>query len=312
MKNTLLALLKIGALVVVFFVANAVVGVLLPLSNDMVAALPADEQASFMPLFLLNVLINMSVLFIVLTRLRYKGWKLVLAAITSFFGLFGVLNGVELIWYNEAFPLLTYLDVVKMMITNLLSYGLAVLVGTLLVRGFRREELARNTRLDVGRFGWKIGLFVVLYPLFYYCCGFIPWSFPEVREFYATWALTTEPIPVLLLFNVFRGALWFLFSLPILLGTRTRRQALWLLPLVLVTGTAVACITPSPLMPPIVRLGHFIELGFSMTVVGVFMAWLFLEEKKGPCANICPQDAIKASTRFDVGGSERLNYLGTD
>jgi len=30
-----------------------------------------------------------------------------------------------------------------------------------------------------------------------------------------------------------------------------------------------------------VRLGHFIELGFSMTVVGIFMAWLFLKEKKG-------------------------------
>ncbi|MCK4470785.1 MAG: hypothetical protein KAW49_03265, partial [Anaerolineae bacterium] len=54
---------------------------------------------------------------------------------------------------------------------------------------------------------------------FYYCCGFIPWTlFPQVREFYASWAATTEPIPVLLLFNVPRGALWFLFSLPILLG----------------------------------------------------------------------------------------------
>jgi len=30
-----------------------------------------------------------------------------------------------------------------------------------------------------------------------------------------------------------------------------------------------------------VRVGHFIELGFSMTVVGIFMVWLFLKEKKG-------------------------------
>jgi len=282
MKNALFALLKIGALVVVYFIANAVVGVLLPLSNDMVAALPADEQAPFMPLFLLNVLINMSVLFIVLTCLRYKGWKLFLATTIAFFGLFGVLNAIELFWYNEAFPLLTYLDVVKMMITNLLSYGVAALAGTLLIKGFSKEEQARNTRFDAGRFGWKIGLFAVLYSPFYYRCGFILWSLPGVREFYATWVQTMEPIPVLLLFNVFRGALWFLFSLPILLGATTRKQALWLLPLVLVTGTAVACITPNALMPPIVRLGHFIELGFSMTVVGVFMVWLFLKEKKEP------------------------------
>jgi hypothetical protein len=281
MKNALLALLRIVALVVVYFITNAIVGVLLPLSNAMVAALPADEQASFMPLFLLNTLINMIVLLVVLTRLRYKGWKLFLAATITFFGLFGVLNGIELIWYNEAFPLLTYLDVIKMMITNLLSYGAAALAGTLLIKGFSKEEQTHNTRFDVGRWGWKIGLFVVLYPLFYYCCGFIPWSFPKVREFYATWALTTEPIPVLLLFNVFRGALWFLFSLPILLGVTTHKQALWLLPLVMMTGTAVACLTPNAMMPPIVRLGHSIELGFSMAVVGVFVAWLFLKEKQG-------------------------------
>ena len=59
-------------------------------------------------------------------------------------------------------------------------------------------------------------------------------------------------------------------------------SALWLAPLALFTGTAVACILPSAVMPGMVRLGHFIELGFSMTVVGVFMVWLFLKEKKGP------------------------------
>lgn len=279
MKTTLLAVLRIGALVVIYFLVNVVMGILLPLSNDLSAALPAEEQALFMPLFLLHILINMSVLLIVLNRLRYQGWKLFLATAIAFVGLFSWMNTVELLWYNEAFPLLTYLDVVKTMIGDLLSYGVAALVGTLLVKGFSKEEQVSNTHLHVGRFGWKIALFVVLYPLFYFCCGLIPMSIPEVQEFYATWALTSEPIPVLLLFNVFRGALWWLFSLPILLGVTTRKQALWLLPLVLVTGTAGALIMPNALMPPIVRLGHFIELGFSMTVIGVFVPWLFLKEK---------------------------------
>jgi hypothetical protein len=30
-------------------------------------------------------------------------------------------------------------------------------------------------------------------------------------------------------------------------------------------------------MPGIVRLAHFIELGFSMIVVGLFMVWLFVK-----------------------------------
>jgi hypothetical protein len=279
MKNILSTGFKIVVLVVVFFIVNAVLGVLLPLSHDMVAALSPEEQELFMPLFLLNTLINVAVLFTTLSYLRYKGWRLFLAGKISFFGLFGVLNVIELIWYNESFPLITYLDTVKMMITNLLTYGATALVGTWLIKGFKKEEQARNTIFDAGRYGWKIGLFSVLYPLFYLCCGFIPWAIPEAREFYAEWAATSEPLPVLLLFNVFRGALWFLFSLPILLGAPTRRRAFWLLPLVMVTGTAISFITPNPYIPPMVRVGHFIELAFSMTVVGVFLVWLFLKEK---------------------------------
>jgi hypothetical protein len=279
MKNTVFALLKIILLVIVYFIVNAIVGVLLPLSHDMIAALSPEEQASFMPLFLFNTLINVVVLFATLSCLRYKGWKLVLAGTITFFGLFSVLNVIELIWYNESFPLITYLDTVKMMLTNLLTYGTTALVGTWLIKGFQREEQVRNTLFDAGRYGWKIGLFSVLYPPFYFCCGFIPWAFAEVREFYAGWSTTRESIPVLLLFNVFRGALWFAFSLPILLGTTTRKQAFWLLPLVMVTGTAISFITPNPYMPPMVRVGHFIELAFSMTVVGIFIVWLFLKEK---------------------------------
>jgi hypothetical protein len=281
LKNILSALLKTLLLTAVYFIVNAVVGVLLPLSHDMIAALPPEEQALFMPLFLLNTFLNVAVLLTTLSCLRYKGWKLVLAGTISFFGLFGVLNVIELIWYNESFPLITYLDTVKMMLTNILTYGTTALVGTWLTKGFKKEEQVRDTVFGAGRYGWKIGLFSVLYPLFYYCCGFIPWAFPEVREFYAGWDATRESIPVLLLFNVFRGALWFAFSLPILLGATTRKRAFWLLPLVMVTGTAMSFITPNPYIPPMVRVGHFIELAFSMTVVGVFMVWLFLKEKNG-------------------------------
>jgi hypothetical protein len=47
----------------------------------------------------------------------------------------------------------------------------------------------------------------------------------------------------------------------------------------LVTGTAVSFLTPTPLIPPMVRVAHVIELTSSMTVVGVFMVWLFLKKE---------------------------------
>ncbi len=290
MKKVLIAIGKILLLTIVFFIANAVMGVLLPLSHDMVAAMTPEDQAVFMPLFLLNVFINMVVMYLMLRYLRDQGLKLFLGVWMAFWGLFIVLNAIELYWYHESFPLFTYLDVTKIVVSALVTYGATTLVGTWLVGGFKRDAQERETTFEAGRFGWRIGLFCVLYPLFYYLCGFIPWSFPEVRAFYAGWASTTEPIPVLLLFNVFRGALWFLFSLPILLGARTRRQAYWLLPLILFTGTAVSLITPSAFLPGNVRFAHFIELTVSMIPVGLFMVWLLLKVKTSPEDNRVEHD----------------------
>jgi hypothetical protein len=281
MKNILSALLKIILLTLVYFIVNAIVGVLFPLSHNMVEALATEEQPLFMPLFLLNTFINVAVLFITLNSLKYKGWKLVFAGAIASFGLFSVLNVIELIWYNESFPLITYMDTVIMMVSSIFCYGITTLVAVWLIKGFKKEEQTKDTIFDAGRYGWKIGLFCVLYPPFYVCCGFIPWAFPAAREFYSTWNATRESNVVLLLFNIFRAALWLAFSLPILLGTTTRKRAFWLMPLVMVTGTAMSFVTPNPYIPPMVRVGHFIELAFSMTVVGVFLVWLFLKEKNG-------------------------------
>jgi len=281
MKKIILVLFKIVVLAVVFFIVNAIIGTLLPLSNDMIAPLSVKEQALFMPLYLLYIFIAMSALFITLKCLRYKSLRLYLAVFISFFGLFSVLNQVEIFWYVEAFPLFTTLDVVKMLITDLIAYGIVALVGVWLVKGFKKEKEVKSTVFDAGRSSWKVAVFVVLYPLFYFCCGFIAWSFPAAREFYSGWAETAEPIPVLLLFNVFRGALWLFFSLPLLLGARTRKQAFWLLPFILVIATAGGLIMPNAAMPAMVRLAHGIELTFSMAIVGIFMVWLFLKERTG-------------------------------
>ena len=73
--------------------------------------------------------------------------------------------------------------------------------------------------------------------------------------------------------------MWLIFSLPVLLGAFSRKHAFRLMPLLLFTGTAMEMIVPQALMPGIVRFAHFFELGFSMIIVGLFMVWLFLNDK---------------------------------
>lgn len=276
MKKFLNHIWKVVVLTLVYFVANTILGMLLPMSNDLFAAMSPEDQSLFIPLFLLNTFINMNVIYLVLTKLYFKGWKLFLAVWLATFGIFGLVNYIEMFWYNEAFPLITLLDATKVTVISLINYGITSLIGVLLTNGFKREEKERRAEFVAGKYAWRIILFCVTYPFVYLAFGFIPWAFPAVREFYSEWALTSEPIPVLLLFNVFRGFLWFLSSLPILTGTVARKQAFWMMPLILVCGTALTNIIPSAIMPLEIRIPHIIELGSSMTLIGLYQVWLFV------------------------------------
>ena len=126
MRKIFSAFWKILLLTVVYFIINAIMGMLLPLSNDTMAAMTPEDRAAFMPLFLLKVFFNMVIMYLLLAYLRYKGWKLFLGVWMALWGLITVLNFIELYWYNEAFPLFTYLDVTKMIIISLISFYLLI------------------------------------------------------------------------------------------------------------------------------------------------------------------------------------------
>ena len=92
----------------------------------------------------------MVVMYLVLNYLRYKGWKLLFGVWMAFWGLITVLNAIELYWYNEAFPLFTYLDVTKMIVSSLITYGFTTLVGVWLVGGFKRDDAEKLKNFDPG------------------------------------------------------------------------------------------------------------------------------------------------------------------
>jgi hypothetical protein len=103
MKKIFSAFWKILLLTVVFFIGNAVMGVVLPLSNDMMAAMTPEDQAIFTPLFLLNTFITMTVIYLLLTHMRYKGWRLFLAGWVAWMEDWLILRGLSaillLLWF---------------------------------------------------------------------------------------------------------------------------------------------------------------------------------------------------------------------
>lgn len=267
------------AMTVVFLIVTAVAGLWLPLSNDLYAAMSAADKALFRPLYILDTAIKMAVLYAVIRTTRLSGRKRFAAAWMASFGLFNLVNATEMLWYKESFPLITFLDIAKMVVTGLIAYGVTTLVGTLMLAPHPDRQESNAAAFRTGPYHSRVLLFCLLYPIFYYACGFISWSFTEARAFYANWATTAEPTYALLLFNVFRGGLWLGFSAPVLVGVKNKRQAFWLMPAMLFAGTSISVITPSALLPGIVRFAHFIELGISMAVVGLFMAWLFVKPR---------------------------------
>jgi hypothetical protein len=272
MKKIFSAFWKILLLTIVYFILNAIMGMLLPLSNDMTAAMTPEDQAAFMPPRFSSIwwLCTWYWLFCVIKAGSFSwvfGWP---------FGVYSTLSmAPSCIGITRLFLYLPiWMSPSCLYLRSLFTGQLPWLVG-----GFKREATEKQISFDAGRYAWKVILFCVAYSFFYYGCGFITRLFPAAVEFYAGWAATMEPLYMLLSFNVFRGALWLVFSLPILLGARTRKVALWLMPLMLFNATAMEHMLPSAVLPGGVRLAHFIELGSSMIVVGLFMVWLFVKDK---------------------------------
>ena len=139
-----------------------------------------------------------------------------------------------------------------------------------------------------------LGAFV--YPALFFSFGyFVAWQSPEVRAFYGDSGAPTFiqqmaivfSNPMTYPFEVMRGVLWVLFALPVLATTRGRW---WVGTLLVALAFALiqndVHLVPNPLMPPVVRLYHFIETGSSNFI----WAWAigFLLARRGR-AGVSPQ-----------------------
>ena len=74
--------------------------------------------------------------------------------------------------------------------------------------------------------------------------------------------------------QILRGGLWVIFALPLLATIPDKKKQIIGSSLLysLLVGTQL--IIPNPVMPDMVRLGHFLEVTSSMAVYGFCIAWV--------------------------------------
>jgi hypothetical protein len=216
---------------------------------------------------------------------RWGGWKLAVSLAVAYYGVVTFMMQIET-WY-----FLTELTVGPDVLPRLFLMGLPPafvfipLAVWTLGKGRAPADTGPNPALvmPASQWAWKLAVIAAVYLGLYWSVGyFIAWQNPELRAFYGQ---PGEPLPFwtqvtgdlwLIPFQLLRGLLWMLFTLPVLRGSKV--NAWWtalLVGLLLSVPQNIGHILPNPLIPiASVRLSHLIETASSTFVFGLVIVWL--------------------------------------
>jgi len=220
---------------------------------------------------------------------RWSGRKLIVFLPLAYYGATAFMMQIET-WYflsdltvSSNVLLLLFLMRVPLC---LIAIPLAILI---LGKGKSQKDEAANTALimPVTQWLWKAVVIAVVYVILYWSAGyFIAWQNPELRAFYGSpgtivpfWTHTFTTFrddSFLFPFQLLRGLLWMLCTLPII---RTSKVNPWWTALLVGTMLSlpqnIAHIIANPLMPiASVRLSHLIETASSTFIFGMIVTWL--------------------------------------
>ncbi|MFO7742790.1 MAG: hypothetical protein R6X31_10815 [Anaerolineae bacterium] len=233
--------------------------------------------------------VNALVLSSIILRSPRHGLKLIGLVILVQFGVETLMTQIETLYFNSALRMGSgeFAAIVAAGALRALIFSpLAVLILGKTRKSVKPEEQRATAALSsrVKRFAALAVFYVVVYFFFGY---FVAWQWEETRTFYAG-NTAIEPFlrhfgdlflredPVIIPFQLLRGALWTGLALVIV---RMIRASRWGTSLAVALTFAVLLslpigLFPNPYMPPMVRQAHFYELASSMLVFGGIAGWV--------------------------------------
>lgn len=272
-------------LCVLFFVAFAVAGVVLPFSANLPAP-PEGSDAAVALGMLLMVATDVAVMTVIILTSRLRGWRLALVAGVALYGVTTFMSQIETAWFGPALgipaedmPLLLPGLMLPMLLALAVFSPLAVLV---LGRWPTPEsgEVVAPVRMSAGQWTLKLAAIALAYLVLYFGFGMlVAWQNPALREMYGNGGnQQVFNFAALIPLQIVRSALWMLFALPVIRHMRGKGwQVALLVGVLYALPMNVVHAIPNAWMPdPSVRLSHFIETASSNFIFGLVVTWLVI------------------------------------
>ena len=290
-KSTLVLALKVIVLTIVMFILWTIGAGIFTADSALAQQMSPEDAAASGLLLIVVSFIDTLILTYFILRSRLRGLRLMVTVSLVFYGVKTFLSIIEAWWF------MTDVNAQETPGLFLMTVPMAVLFPVIAVwmlgkakKGEDVEE-APNTRLvmPTGQLVWKVVfLAVIVYPVLFWTFGYyVAFSNPELVAYYgathpgsflAQMSNVWADDPFVFLFEVFRGLLWVALAAPII---RTTKGRVWETGFILVLLFSLVQndvhLLPG-VMPPSVRLSHFIETASSNSIFAVIITWLLHRE----------------------------------
>jgi len=286
-KSVLVLSLKVIVLTMVMFVLWTIGTSIFSADSALAQQMSPEEAAAAGMMLIVVSFIDTLILTYFILRSRLRGLRLMVTVSLVLYGVKTFLSIIEAWWF------MTDVNAGEMPGLFLMTVPMAVLFPVIAVwmlgKAKKGEEVDEtpNTRLvmPTGQLVWKVVfLSVIVYPALFWTFGYyVAFSNPELVAYYGS----THPgsflaqmgnvwadDPFVFLFEIFRGLLWVALAVPVI---RTTKGRVWETGLIL--GLLFALVQNDVhlipgVMPPSVRLSHFIETASSNFIFALIATWL--------------------------------------
>jgi len=290
-KSVIVLTLKIIILTIVMFILFSVGGSVFMADSAMAQHMSPEEAAASSVMLLVVSFIDTLILTYFILRSRLRGLRLMVIVALVFYGVKTFTSSIEAWWFMDN---LTPEDISGLFLLTVPMAVLFPLVAVLLLgkakKGGKVDD-SPNTRLEmpIRQLVWKVVfLSAIVYPVLFWTFGYyIAYSNPELIAFYgdthpgsfiAQMSKLWANDPYVFVFEMFRGALWVVLAAPVI---RTTKGRIWEAGLIVVLLFSLVQndvhLIPG-MMPPSVRLSHFIETASSNLIFAVIITWLLHRE----------------------------------